>query len=266
MLSAQKARTQVSDHFALGPISLDIKSGEIVSIIGPNGSGKSTLLRMFSRLLGLSDGDMFLDGKNISSFKTKEFSKKLTMLPQVQQHSVQSTVYDLVAHGRNTHRKWYAPLSIQDRKLIDWAMDVTRVTDLKHRDILELSGGQRQRVWIAMCLAQNTNVLLLDEPTTYLDIVHQLEVLEIVKQVNEEKGVTVVMVLHDLQQAATYSKRVIAMQNGKVMWDGAPQCVFCNDMFHSVFGLEMDITSMNGVPLFVPKCMRQGVQQTCEIQ
>ncbi|MGL4820351.1 MAG: ABC transporter ATP-binding protein [Bacilli bacterium] len=254
IVSAKDVKISVSDTFTCGPVSFDVKPGEVISIIGPNGSGKSTLLRAISRLLPIEEGQFFLEGKNIASLQTKTFSRELTMLPQVLQQQVDCTVEQLVAVGREPYRRLFGGLTREDREQMEWAMEVTNVTSLRHQAVSTLSGGQRQRVWLAMCLAQNTRVLLLDEPTTYLDWVHQYEVLDIVKQINETKKVTVIMVLHDLQQAAMYSTRTIAMRSGQIVFDGPPNCVFCKEMFQQVFDLEVDLYELGGMPVFKPKC------------
>ena len=242
--------------FQLDQISIDIKQGEIVSLIGPNGSGKSTLLRVISRLLKPQNGTVYLNDENIRAMKAIDVAKSLTMLPQMNNHQLDLTVRELVEFGRHPHSGNKMKLSNEDIRIVDWAIDVTGLKEMEHRLLPTMSGGERQRAWIAMTVAQHPKVLLLDEPTTYLDISHQLEVMELVRELNEKYKMTVIMVLHDINQAAQYSDRLIVLKRGKLYYDGLPHCVLCKEMFESIFDIEADITMKSGKPVFTPlrKC------------
>lgn len=252
MLLTRNLSYEHSTSFQLRDISLHIKEGEIVSIIGPNGSGKSTFLRVVSRLMKPKTGEVIIDGQLVQSMKSIEVAKKLAMLPQIQDHQLDLTVGELVEFGRYPHRRTHGNLSIEDKEIVTWALHVTKLYLYKDRLLQSLSGGERQRAWIAMAVAQRPKILLLDEPTTFLDIAHQLEVMELVKELNAKFGVTVVMVLHDINQAARYSHRLVVLKNGKVQYDGIPQCVLCREMFQSIFEIDADIYQENGKTFFTP--------------
>lgn len=246
-----------SSSFQLEGIDLHIKEGEIVSLIGPNGSGKSTLLRLVSRLITPKSGEVILDGRMIGTMKSLDVAKKLAMLPQMQDHQLDLTVQELIEFGRYPHRGSYSKLTKEDEDIIQWAIDVTRLNGYENRVLQSLSGGERQRAWIAMAIAQRPKILLLDEPTTFLDISHQLEVMELVKELNAQFGMTVVMVLHDINQAARYSDRLIVLKRGKIQYDGIPQCVLCREMFQSIFEIDADIYMENGKTFFTPIRLRK---------
>ncbi|REK56133.1 MAG: iron ABC transporter ATP-binding protein [Thermobacillus sp.] len=233
--------------------NLRVEKGERIGIVGPNGSGKSTVLRMLARLLVPRSGEVFLDGQNMAQIPTKAIARRLTMLAQSRDAMLEMTVRDLVRRGRNPFLKWYEECRGVHEIIVDWAIRVTGLADLQHRSLAELSGGERQRAWLAMCMAQTPTILLLDEPTTYLDIAHQLELMELVRKLNAENGVTVVMVLHDLNQAARYCSRIIAVKEGAVVRDGSPREVFQPDFFREVFGVEAEVWLDDGVPVFLPK-------------
>lgn len=242
--------------FQLDQITIDIQQGEIVSLIGPNGSGKSTLLRVISRLLKPNSGAVYLGEHNIRDMKANDVAKTLTMLPQMNNHQLDLTVRELVEFGRHPHSGKKMKLSQEDIDIVDWAIEVTGLKHMEHRLLPSMSGGERQRAWIAMTVAQHPKVLLLDEPTTYLDIAHQLEVMELVTELNQKYNMTVIMVLHDINQAAQYSDRLIVLKGGKLYYDGLPHCVLCKEMFESIFEIEADITLKAGRPVFTPlrKC------------
>jgi len=246
-----------SPSFQLQAIELHIKEGEIVSLIGPNGSGKSTLLRLVSRLITPKSGEVILDEQMIGSMKSLDVAKKLAMLPQMQDHQLDLTVGELIEFGRYPHRGAYGKLTKEDGEIVQWAMEVTRLTGFKNRTLQSLSGGERQRAWIALAVAQRPMILLLDEPTTFLDISHQLEVMELVEELNTKFGMTVVMVLHDINQAARYSDRLVVLKDGKVQYDDIPQCVLCREMFQSIFEIDADIYKDNGKPFFTPIRLRK---------
>ncbi|QNK88005.1 ABC transporter ATP-binding protein [Sporosarcina sp. resist] len=257
MLLTKDVAFEHSPSFQLQAIDLHIKEGEIVSLIGPNGSGKSTLLRLVSRLITPKSGEVILDGQMIGSMKSLDVAKKLAMLPQMQDHQLDLTVGELIEFGRYPHRGAYGKLTKEDDEIVQWAMEVTRLTRFKNRTLQSLSGGERQRAWIALAVAQRPKILLLDEPTTFLDISHQLEVMELVEELNTKFGMTVVMVLHDINQAARYSDRLVVLKDGKVQYDGIPQCVLCREMFQSIFEIDADIYKDNGKPFFTPIRLRK---------
>lgn len=258
MLVTEELSYRHSDSFGLSSIDLHIKQGEIVSLIGPNGSGKSTFLRLISRLITPGSGEVLLNGERLKRMKSQEVARNLAMLPQMQDHQLDVTVGELVEFGRHPHRTAYGKLSREDQEIIDWAIEVTNLGAYKNRLLHSLSGGERQRAWIAMAIAQRPKILLLDEPTTYLDISHQLEVMELVAELNESYGMTIVMVLHDINQAASYSDRMIVLKDGRVRFDGIPQCVLCKDMFHSIFEIDAEIFMKNGKCFFTPNKLRKG--------
>jgi len=250
---------QHSESFQLRGINFEIREGEIVSLIGPNGSGKSTLLRLVSRLIKPETGEVVLDGRDMTSMNSRDIARRLAMLPQMQEQPEDLTVRELIECGRYPHRKTKGALPREDDVIIDWAIGVTHLQDYENRLLNSLSGGERQRAWIALAIAQRPKILLLDEPTTYLDIAHQLDVMELVLQLNREFGMTVLMVLHDINQAAQYSDRLVVMKNGQIHYDGIPQCVLCQEMFRSVFKIDAAIHQQNGTMFFTPKKLKKEV-------
>lgn len=236
-------------------LSLGIRRGSFVAIVGPNGCGKSTLLRAFARLLPIAAGSIVFDGRELQSRAPRELARSLGMLPQSSIAPDGMRVADLVARGRYPHRRPFAPWTAADEDAVRRALEATGVTDLASRDIDALSGGQRQRVWLAMALAQDTHTLLLDEPTTYLDIAHQLDALELFRRINREQGRTIVAVLHDLNHAARYADRIVALKRGRVVIDGPPADVITASAVEEVFDLPCRIITdpESGTPLVVPK-------------
>ena len=253
VLVAESLNLFRSSLFSIEDVSIQLKKGEIVSIIGANGSGKSTVLRLLTKLLVPGSGHVYLDGKRIDEMSQRGIAQKLTMLPQVHDHNLDLTVYDLVKCGRNPFRKWYEGTGAEDKEIIEFAISATNLKHLRYRPLQSLSGGERQRAWIAMSLAQMPGILLLDEPTTYLDISHQLEVMELVKRLNDENGITIVMVLHDLNQAARYSHRLIAMKDGRIVRQGPPNEIFNPHFFKEVFGIDVNIHYDEDIPFFIPR-------------
>ncbi|HAT1360497.1 ABC transporter ATP-binding protein [Corynebacterium striatum] len=235
-------------------LSVDIAPGKVTSIVGPNGCGKSTLLRSLSRLLRPTGGEIFLDGKAISEIPTKQLAASLGLLPQSPIAPDGIVVTDLVGRGRTPHQGLLGRWSQEDYDIVQESMEMTGVAELAERSIDELSGGQRQRVWIAMALAQRTDILLLDEPTTYLDIKHQLEVLDLLVELNETYGTTIAMVIHDLNLAARYSDELIAVSNGNVYAQGSPQDVLTQQTVKDVFGVDSVIVEdpVSGLPAVMP--------------
>lgn len=228
----------------LKDISFRIKEGDITTIMGANGCGKTTLFSLMTRNLYPRRGDIFLKGKNIQNLGLKEFARRVSIVHQYNTSSDDITVERLVSFGRTPHMKMMRGRSEEDERLIRWAMEVTNVEKYRDREISRLSGGQRQRVWIAMALAQNTKILFLDEPTTYLDIRYQIEILELVKKLNREFGITIIMVLHDINQAIYFSDCVIGLKDGLVEMEGDPQEVITRESIRSLYGIELDVTKV----------------------
>ena len=226
------------ERTVLDALNVDIKRGTVTSIVGPNGCGKSTLLRTMSRLLNPTKGEIVLDGKSIHDIPTRKLATQLGLLPQTPIAPDGIVVADLVGRGRTPHQGILGRWSQQDYDIVAEALETTGISDLAERSIDELSGGQRQRVWIAMALAQRTETLLLDEPTTYLDVKHQLDVLDLLTELNHDRGTTIVMVLHDLNLAARYSDELVAVSGGKVFAHGHPREVITKENVKSVFGID----------------------------
>lgn len=225
-----------------------------MTIIGPNGSGKSTLIKAISRSIKIDEGNIKLDGANIDSIPTKDIARKLAVLPQVKTISNDITVESLVSYGRFPHLGLRKTLSKVDKEVVQWAMEKTGVISLRDRNVMTLSGGERQRAWISMALAQKPNILILDEPTTYLDISYQMEVLELIKELNKTLGITVIMVLHDLNQAARYSNNIYVLMNGQVCRYGDPKNIMDSELLRDVFRIEASIyeDQINKCPYFIP--------------
>ncbi len=227
-------------------VSLKIEEGKITTILGANGCGKSTLFCLMTRNLLPRKGNIFLQGKNILNLGWKEFAKKVSIVHQYNTSSDDITVERLVSFGRTPHMKMMQGRSQEDQRLIRWAMEVTGVEKYRNREVSRLSGGQRQRVWIAMALAQNTKILFLDEPTTYLDIRYQIQILELVKRLNREFGITMVMVLHDINQAIYFSDEIIGLKDGKVTVQGEPERVIDRESIARMYGIDLEVKEMDG--------------------
>jgi iron complex transport system ATP-binding protein len=253
-LAARDLTLSYDGRVVVDGLDLDIPPGRVTAIVGPNACGKSTLLRGLSRLLTPASGTVMLDGADIHSLPTKTVASRLGLLPQTPTAPDGITVADLVGRGRYPHQGWFRRWTADDDQAAAEAMESTGVTDLAERAIDELSGGQRQRVWIAMALAQQTGILLLDEPTTFLDISHQIDVLDLLLDLNAARGTTVVMVLHDLNLAARYADHLIAMKAGSIVASGDPGTVVTADLVREVFGVESVIVSdpVTATPLVVP--------------
>ncbi|MEQ2528653.1 ABC transporter ATP-binding protein [Robertmurraya yapensis] len=229
------------ERFIVKELSVSIPDHKITTIIGPNGCGKSTLLKAITRIIPHQSGAVLLDGENIAKENTKELAKKMAILPQTPESAAGLTVGELVSYGRFPYQKGFGRLSKKDYEAIDWALEVTGTIDFKYRPVDALSGGQRQRVWIAMALAQETDIIFLDEPTTYLDMAHQLEVLELLQKLNREQGRTIVMVLHDLNQAARFADYLIALKDGEVVKAGNCEEVINHEVLKKVFHIDAEI-------------------------
>ncbi len=253
-LQAADLRVGYGDRMIVDGLDLDVVGGTVTCVIGPNGCGKSTLLRAMGRLLPARGGAVLLDGKRIDRVPTREVAKVLGMLPQAPQAPEGLTVADLVARGRQPHQAWYRQWSSDDEAAVAEALELTNMESLADRTVDELSGGQRQRAWISMALAQGTDLLLLDEPTTYLDLAHQIDVLDLVQRLHDEMGRTVVMVLHDLNLAARYAEHLVAMKDGRIVVQGPPAEVLTEEVLLEVFGLDARVVAdpVSGTPLVVP--------------
>lgn len=247
-------------------LSLTIADGRVTTIVGPNGCGKSTLLRTMSRLLKPTGGTVLLDGEPIQDIHTRDVARRMALLPQSPIAPEGLLVRDLVARGRHPHQRWFSQWSPDDERIVDLALEMTDTTHLRGRPLDQLSGGQRQRAWIAMTLAQDTDLLLLDEPTTYLDLAHQVEVLDLVTKLNRERGRTVVMVLHDLNLAARYSDAIVVMKDGVVAREGTPGDVFTPALLAATFGLDADVLPdpRTGLPIIVPTSSAAAVEAIFE--
>lgn len=252
-LAARGIRVGYGGRTVIDGLDVEIPSGVVTTIIGPNGCGKSTLLRTLTRLLKPAGGAVVLDGEDIASLRTRDVAKKLGLLPQTPVAPEGLTVSDLVARGRHPHQSWLRQWSSDDADIVRRALALTGVADLADRPVDSLSGGQRQRVWISMTLAQGTDLLLLDEPTTYLDLAHAIDVLDLVDDLHES-GCTVVMVLHDLNLATRYSDNLVVMREGSVLAQGHPRDVITAELLDEAFGLRAMVIDdpVGDRPLIVP--------------
>lgn len=252
-LTARALSAGYGERQIIEELDLDIPDGGFTAIIGPNGCGKSTLLRSLVRLIRPASGAILLDGESIASIRTKELARQIGLLPQTSIAPDGITVIDLVTRGRHPHQSAMKRWSLEDERAVRSALEETRLTEFSDRVVDQLSGGQRQRVWIAMALAQETPILLLDEPTTYLDISHQIDVLDLCAKL-QRQGRTLVAVLHDLNQAARYSTHLVAMKEGQVVAQGAPEEVVTAGLLQDVFGVgaRVILDPETGGPLIVP--------------
>ena len=241
IMKAETLAVSFDDKMVLKDLSLAIEEGKIVSILGPNGSGKSTLLKVLSRNIKPDKGIVYLEDQNLAQLSGKKIAQQMAVLPQSPQAPSDLTVRDLVEFGRFPHQSWWRGKSVQDEACIDWALTQTGLGQMSDRVVSTLSGGERQRVWIAMALAQKPEIVLLDEPTTYLDICHQLEIMDLLAAFNQEHNLTVVMVLHDINHAARYSDYVAVLQQGQIFAAGKPEEVITEHTLREVFGVESEI-------------------------
>jgi iron complex transport system ATP-binding protein len=252
-LQAENLALAYDSTLIISDLQVTIPAGKITVLVGPNGCGKSTLLRGLARLLYPKRGHVYLDGKAIHAIPTKQLAKQIGILPQSPVAPEGLTVQELVAQGRYPHQSWFQQWSAEDEQVTQQALSTTRMTDFAARPVDTLSGGQRQRAWIAMTLAQQTEILLLDEPTTFLDLAYQIEVLDLLQELNEH-GRTIIMVLHDLNQACRYAHHLIAMREGKIVVQGEPSVVMTEEMVQTVFGVDARIVSdpVTGTPMCIP--------------
>ncbi|RNB90265.1 ABC transporter ATP-binding protein [Brevibacillus fluminis] len=243
-----------SERTIVENLNLSIPAHKITALVGSNGSGKSTILKTMARIMKPKGGTVFLDGKSIHSQSTKEVAKQLAILPQNPTAPEGLRVSELISYGRFPHQKGFGSLTAEDKKIVQWAVEVTGLSQFYDHPVDQLSGGQRQRAWIAMALAQETDMLFLDEPTTFLDMAHQLEVLQLLQQLNQEQQRTIVMVVHDLNHATRYAQHMVAIKKGTVVAEGSPAVVMTQHVLREVFNIEADIIPdpRTGVPLCLP--------------
>jgi iron complex transport system ATP-binding protein len=253
-LRASGLRLAYDDRVVVDDLDLVVPPGRISVIVGANACGKSTLLRALARLLTPRAGTVLLEGRSVHAMPTRQVARLLGILPQSPVAPDGLTVVDLVTRGRSPHQSWWRQWSAADEAAVAAALAATGMTDLVDRPVDELSGGQRQRAWIAMAVAQETPVLLLDEPTTFLDLAHQIDVLDLVVDLNRREGRTIVMVLHDLNQACRYADHVIAMKAGRIVTQGAPADVVTPEIVAEVFDVGCQVTTdpVSGTPLVIP--------------
>ncbi|WP_369140890.1 ABC transporter ATP-binding protein [Modestobacter versicolor] len=253
-LAAEGLTLGYGERTVIDGLDLVVPAGRITAVVGANACGKSTLLRSMTRLLAPRQGQVLLDGKAVHRMPAKELARTLGLLPQSPIAPEGITVADLVGRGRHPHQGVFTRWRTEDDVAVAEALVATQTTELADRAVDELSGGQRQRVWIAMALAQQTDLLLLDEPTTFLDVAHQVEVLDLLTDLNRARGTTVVMVLHDLNMAARYADHLVAMADGRVQATGAPEQVLTEECVRAVFGLDSRVVvdPISGRPLMLP--------------
>ena len=253
-LSARDLVVGYDERIIIDGLDIEVPDAAVTTIIGPNGCGKSTLLRCLARLLPPKAGTVLLDGNDIATIKPKKVAQTLGILPQNPVAPEGLTVADLVARGRHPYQKWYQQASAEDEAAVAEALELTSTAELADRTLDALSGGQRQRVWIALALAQGTDLLLLDEPTTYLDLAHSLEVLDLVHSLKSDHGKTIVMVLHDLNLAVRYSDSLFVMADGALVTHGDPESVITTDLLRTAFDLNAQVITdpVFGGPMIVP--------------
>ncbi|MEU9608313.1 ABC transporter ATP-binding protein [Streptomyces sp. NPDC048057] len=254
VLRAEDVRLGYGGRQVLKGLSFDVPPGEVTMVVGPNGCGKSTLLRALARLLRPTSGAVSLNGRDLRKMSTRQVAEALAILPQTPVAPAGIKVSELVSQGRYPHQSWLRRWGSEDEEAVAQALLVTDTVDLAERPVDELSGGQRQRVWIAMVLAQRTGLLLLDEPTTFLDVPHQVEVLDLLTDLNRREGTTVVAVLHDLNLACRYADRIVVMKGGTIVAEGPPTRIVTGELMRTVFGMDCHVVAdpASGTPLVVP--------------
>lgn len=245
-IKADSLQIGYGDRVIVEEMDLHIQQDKITTIIGPNGSGKSTVLKAITRLIRYQKGSIVLNGRDIMDMKPKDLARTIGVLPQLHTAPSDFRVKELVGYGRMPHQKLLSGQSAEDKRIIQWAMEVTGTWQFRDKSIYEISGGESQRVWIATVLAQKPEILFLDEPTTYLDISHQLETMQLVRKLNRETGIGVVMVLHDLSQALEVSDHIVVIKNGAKYSEGTPEEVITKKMMREVYNVECDILNIPG--------------------
>ena len=250
VLSSKKLNLAYGNKIILKDFDIEIKKGEIISLIGPNGSGKSTFLAGIAKLIKADNECLFVSGKDINVFSFKEMSKTIAFVHQGNPTIEDMKVEELVECGRAPYKSWYNLFNQEDEDIVMWALKETKMYSFKDRKLSTLSGGERQKVWIATALAQKTDFLILDESTTYLDICHQLEILELIKYLNKKLGITVLMVLHDINQASQYSDKILVLKNGEKQCFGSPSKVLNETLIQDVYGVVTEKEVKRGYPFF----------------
>ena len=253
MLRIEDLSLSYGDKPVVQNLSLRVKKGQVVSIIGPNASGKSSILKSIAGIIKPVSGKIFIEEKDISKMDSKKIAQKVSILLQQNKTPDDMSIEELVYFGRYPHKKWFEGFEASDKKIIEEVMKLTNTFALRGKTLETLSGGERQRAWIAMALAQEPDILLFDEPTTYLDLAHQIEFLELVNRLNKETGVTVVLVLHDLNQAARYGNYLFAMKEGKIFAQGSPEEVLNPQNILSIYNIEAKIFNAAGYPVVIPE-------------
>ncbi|UOQ49253.1 ABC transporter ATP-binding protein [Gracilibacillus caseinilyticus] len=263
-ITAEQLNVGYGEKLIVKDTCIQIPDHKITTIIGANGCGKSTLLKALTRILNPQSGSVMLDGKSIDKEDTKALARKMAILPQAPELTNGLTVGELVSYGRFPYQSGLGRLSKKDHEVINWALEATNTIAYKYETVDSLSGGQRQRVWIAMALAQETEIIFLDEPTTYLDMAHQLEVLELLEHLNKTSGRTIIMVLHDINQAARFADNIIAMKNGSVVRAGDAEEVVCCDVLQEVFHINACVARdpWTNKPMCVTYNLRQAMQES----
>ena len=256
LLTVENLRDGYKDNVVLKNISLEIEKGKIYTILGPNGCGKTTLMRVMGRNKKPRAGKIMLDGEDLFHLPGKQVARKIGMMAQLNVN-VDLRVSTLVGYGRYAHKKWWEGNKAEDAQVIAWALDRTGMTQLAQRRISTLSGGERQRAWLAMSIAQRPTLLLLDEPTTYLDIAHQLEIMELIKKLNEEEGITIVMVLHDINHALRYSDELLLLKDGSIYAQKDPWSLAKEGVLSDVFRVDAEFLGGEDCPVFYAKKVKQ---------
>lgn len=240
-MEVNKIRFSYHDETFIDNLSVVFQENKITSIIGPNGSGKSTLLMLLSRIHKSNGGVIKLDGKNIWDYKLKDFAKKVAVVHQKNQIYGDLDVKTIVGYGRLPYLSYRQRLSEKDYQIIDWALEITNLKKYQNYQLAKLSGGQQQRVWLAVALSQKTPILLLDEPTTYLDVKYQIEILNLIKKINQDYQMTIIMVHHDINQAINYSDEIVAMKDGKILFQGKPEDVIDSKSLEKLYDYKLKI-------------------------
>lgn len=251
ILETQQVSVGYNRRLIIQDLSIQIPQGQITTLIGPNGSGKSTLIRTLAHLLKPYSGAVLLADQALATKTPKEMAQEMALLPQVGELTTDLSVFDLVSFGRLPYRQQFRPLSAIDKEKIEWAIERTGLNQFRNRLLSTLSGGQRQRAWIAMALAQDTDILILDEPTTYLDLTHQLEIMLLIQELNQIEGRTIIMALHDLNHAARFSDQLIALKDGQLQASGTVNEVMTRDNLRHIFNIDATLIEHDGRPLIL---------------
>ncbi len=257
-ISAKNVNLGYKDSIVVSNASITLRENEITCLIGPNGCGKSTLLRGLSGIIPPHSGVITLDNKDLTLWQRKALARRVAVLPQNPTAPDDISLFQLVSHGRYPYQGFFGRASKADFQAIEWALEVTRIAPLSHRVFNTLSGGERQLGWIALALAQQSDILVLDEQTTFLDMGHQYEVMDLLARLNQEHQLTILMVLHDINQASQYSHRILAMSEGKIIADGSPSNVISKPLISKMFGIQTEIIGRHQAGKPYPYCLPQN--------